>query len=63
MSSSTPQPLQILPTQPAQPFRLDGLLRDLLRQHPGRPTLVRAEREPQTSLTLPSPVAMKWLWK
>jgi hypothetical protein len=60
MSSSTPQPLQILPTLPAQPFRLDVPLHDLLQKRLDYPTdhpsLVRAEREPQNSLTLPSPV-------
>ena len=60
MSSSTQQPLQILPTLPAQPFRLDVPLHDLLQKRPDQPTdhspLERAEREPQNSLTLPSPV-------
>ncbi len=60
MSSSTQQPLQILPTLPAQPFRLDVPLHDLLQKRPDHPTdhptLARAEREPQNSLALPSPV-------
>ena len=56
MSSSTQQPLQILPTLPAQPFRLDVPLHDLLQKAPDHPSLARAERETQPSLTLPSPV-------
>jgi hypothetical protein len=56
MSSSTQQPVQTLPTLPAQPFRLDVPLHDLLQKPPDHPTLARAGREPQPSLTLPSPV-------
>jgi len=37
MSSSTQQPLQILPTLPAQPFRLDVPLHDLLQKRPTNP--------------------------
>ena len=55
MSSSTQQPVQTLPTLPARPFRLDVPLHDLLQKPPDHPSLVRAEREPQNSLTLPSP--------
>ena len=70
MSTSTPQPVQTLPTLPAQPFRLDVPLHDLLQKPPDHPTLARAKHEPQTSFALPSPVfpqhpmlLMKWLWK
>jgi len=55
MSSSTQQPVQALPTLPAQPFRLDVPLHDLLQKPPDHPTLARAERETQPPLTLPSP--------
>ena len=60
MPSSTQQPVQTLPTLPAQPFRLDVPLHDLLQKPPDHPTdhptLVRAERNTQSPLTLPSPV-------
>src|SRR5262245_23122946 len=60
MSSSPQQPAPTLPTLPAQPFRLDVPLHDLLQKRPDHPvdhpTLARAERESQNSHTLPSPV-------
>jgi hypothetical protein len=55
MSSSPHQPVQTLPTLPAQPFRLDVPLHDLLRKPPDHPSVARAERETQPPLTLPSP--------
>ena len=56
MSTSTPHPVQTLPTLPAQPFRLDVPLHDLLQKPSDHSSLARAEHEPQTSLSLPSPV-------
>ena len=56
MSSSTQQPAPTLPTLPAQPFRLDVPLHDLLQKPPDHPSLARAEGETKPSLTLPSPV-------
>jgi hypothetical protein len=44
-----------LPTLPAQRFRLDVPLHELLQKDPS-PTPARAEHEPRTSLALPSPV-------
>lgn len=55
MSTSTPQPVQTLPTVPAQSFRLDVPLHDHLQKPPDHPTLAPA-REPQNPQTLPSPV-------
>jgi len=57
MSTSTPQPVQTLPTLPAQPFRLNVPLHDLL-QRPAEPphNPARVEHESRTSLALPSPV-------
>jgi hypothetical protein len=55
MSTSTPQSDQSLPTLPAQPFRLDMPLHDLLQKPPVSPTPSGTEPEAQTSLALPLP--------
>jgi len=52
MSTSTPPPLQSLPTVPAQPFRLDVPLHNLLQQPPSSSLPARVEHDP---LALPSP--------
>jgi pyruvate-formate lyase-activating enzyme len=56
MSTSTPQPVQTLPTLPAQPFRLDVPLHDLLQRPAEAPAPARVEHESRASLALPSPV-------
>jgi hypothetical protein len=56
MSSSTSQPLQSLPTLPAQPFRLDVPLHNLLQRPAESPSPARVEHGSRTSLALPSPV-------
>jgi hypothetical protein len=56
LSSSSQPPVQTLPTLPAQPFRLDVPLHDVLRQAPDSPTPAGAEHELRKALALPSPV-------
>jgi hypothetical protein len=55
MSTSTPPSGPSLPTLPAQRFRLDVPLHQLLQKDPSS-TPARAEHEPRTWLALPSPV-------
>ena len=56
MSTSTPPPVQLLPTLPAHPYRLDVPLHDLLKKPPASPTPAGAEKEFRISRPLPSPV-------
>ena len=56
MSISTPPEIQSLPTLPAQPYRLDVPLHDLLKKPPASPKPAGAEKEFRISLPLPSPV-------
>jgi hypothetical protein len=55
MSTSTPRPDQSLPRLPAQPFRLDMPLHDLLQKPPDSSAPSGTELEAQTSLALSLP--------
>ena len=55
MSGAAQPPVKSSRTLPSETFRLDIPLHDLLNRSPEPPRVARAEREPRTSLALPSP--------